>query len=192
MMAATGRPQFMLAALCGTLGAASAYEMFAPPPSYAIPAAHVQGLVAVGPPAAGFMPPPASAFASVAERPLFDPARKKYVPPPSAAADKAAPPLPLNLSLIGVIIDSERRLALMKSSETALAMSYAVGDQIDGWQIAEVDPDRVVLKAGTAEDAIRMDANKAPAAQTAPSAMATPSAGRGAADQALQQQPNAH
>lgn len=192
MTSETERPRFVLAVLCAALGAASVYEMTAPPPSYAVPAARMRSTVAIGAPAAEFMPPPANAFAAVTERPLFDPARKKYVPPPSAASGKAAPPPPPNLLLVGVIIDSERRLALMKGSEAALAMSYAVGERIDGWQVAEVDPDRVVLRTGTVEDDIRMDANKPPAGQAAPPMMATPSTGREMADQTPQQQSTAH
>jgi hypothetical protein len=190
------RPHRALCIAGGLLSALLLYELFAPLPTYAIPAARVERTVRVGMAPVLFIPPPAASFAAIADRPLFDAARKKYVPPPASMPDKAAPPPPPNLFLVGVIIDSERRLALMKPNEAALAASYAVGDQVQGWQVSEIDPDRVVLKAGTVEDDLRMDANKATNQATGaeirsvPPAMVPRPLDRGPQAPPPQQQPN--
>jgi hypothetical protein len=152
--------QWILSGGAALVALACGYAVFAPQSAYSVPTVPARVIPDLPAAPAPFLAPPESAFAIVAEKPLFDQQRKKYVPPP--VADKAAPPPPPNLSLVGVIIDSDKRLAMVKSSEGALASSVAVGAQIAGWQVAEIEPDRIVLKAGTAQEEVRLDANKAP------------------------------
>jgi len=172
MSAKIGKAQLVLSAACAVLILAIAYELMAPIPTYAVPSVHVAGAVVLPALPGAFVPPSENAFASVTDRPLFDISRKKYVPSSTPAEDKAAPPPLPNLLLVGVILGSDRKLAMLKPSEAALAMSYAVGDQIGGWQVTEIDPDHIVLKSGATEHEITMDANKAPQV-TLPSASST-------------------
>ena len=152
----------VLSGLCVVLGIAAAYEMLAPLPAYSVPTVHIAGPAELPAAPAPFVAPPEGAFAAITERPLFDALRTKYVPRPTPEQQKAAPPPPPTLLLVGVIIDAERRMAMVKSSEAMLATSVGIGAEIGGWEVSAIEPDRIVLKAGTAEDEIRLDANKAP------------------------------
>lgn len=163
-------PVTALSGMCIGLFAGCLYALLAPASAYPVPAVRLPPLSAPPPPPTAFAAPPPNAFAAIGDRPLFDAERKKYVPPPKPDEAKQAPPPPPNLSLVGVIIDSDKRLAMVKASDGMLASSIAVGANIGGWQVAAIEPDRIVLTAGTAQDEIRLDANKAPP-QTAAQAM---------------------
>lgn len=158
----TGRRIPALWALCATVGAAWLYTMTAPLPAYSVPSVAVPNPGELPPAPPPFVAPPAATFVVIADRPLFDPHRKQYLPPAKPEGNKAAPPPPPNLSLVGVIIDSDRRLAMVKSSDAMLAMSVSIGAEIGGWQVASIEPDRIVLTSGTTQDEIRLESNKAP------------------------------
>lgn len=149
--------QYGFAATSALLVVLLAYEITAPlpdfePPSFRLKpkAQPVAGVVAV-------TTPPFEAFAEIAARPPFDPSRKGL----AAAASSDASSSPPDVTLIGVILDKENSLALLKSPTTPLATAYRVGATISGWQVAEISPDRVVLSAGPARAELRLDANKA-------------------------------
>jgi type II secretory pathway component PulC len=161
-------PQWSLTGIAVVLLLGVIYELFAPQSAYSVPQAHVTAVPVIPRPPTPFVFPSASEFAAISEHPLFDSHRKKYVPPPVDAAAKSAPPPLPNLSLVGVIIDADRKLAMVKYSEGTLASSVGIGTEINGWQVAVIDPDRIVLKAGSSEQEVRLDANKAPP-QSAPS-----------------------
>lgn len=158
-MSATSAKPFAIA--CTVLAAVWLYELFAPPAAYSVPAVRVPAvapLVSAPPPAAIAG---AESFAAIIDRPLFDPGRKKYIAP-KANDGNAAPPPPPTLFLVGVIIDSEKRIAMVKSSDAMLAASMRVGDKTAGWQLSAIEPDKIVLSAGTAQHEIKLESNKAP------------------------------
>ncbi len=158
----TIRPAALLSSTSAVLALACVYELVAPLPAYSVPPVQTSPLPALPNTPAPFTAPLPETYAAISDRPLFDPHRKKYLPSPKPGADKTAPPPPANLSLVGVIIDSNLRIAMVKSSDAMLAMSVGVGAEIGGWQVSSIEPDRIVLKAGTAEEDIRLEANKAP------------------------------
>jgi hypothetical protein len=108
-----------------------------------------------------FEAPPKQAFAEVDDRLVFNPARTRVVAPSQPGASNATS-LPSDLSLVGVILDDDRKLALFKSPAAPLAVGISLGGSIDGWQVTRIDPDRVALRASGPEQEIRLSNNKAP------------------------------
>jgi hypothetical protein len=156
------RPQMLLMALCCLLGAILAYELAVPLGDIAVPAITLRGSSAATLPQQRFVSvPPLAAFAAFNDRPIFSPQRKAIAPAPVGAA-AAAPPPPPAASLVGIIIDAQRRIALIRTASSPLATAVAVGDTLQGWQVTEIAPDRVVLHQGTTDDALKLDANRAP------------------------------
>jgi hypothetical protein len=142
------RAQGIAAALCALLLLALSYETFAEPAVAELPAAASTLTIARQPLPAARALPPLAAFAAIDARPLFNPERKALPPPPPPGAGPAPP---TQFSLIGVIIDSDRRLALLKSPSLAVEDSVTVGQTVDGWTVTAVEPDHVVLHAGTSD-----------------------------------------
>ena len=158
--------ELALTGLCIVLGGAVLYECAAPLQAFNPPALELKKhQVAVN--AAFFSPPSEASFSAIDTRPLFSPTRKPIdVPqgPGESGPGSAVPPLPSNVSLVGVIIDGDRQLALMKTQGAPFAESLRVGALIDGWKVTEIAPDKVVLHAGTAEQILGL----AISAQTKP------------------------
>ena len=163
------RPQLFLGGVSGLLVLVIAFAWLLPFPDIATPSVQLSAVaqnVPVTPPAA--MPAP-DAVAAIDARPVFDPSRQPVAAPADANAKSQAPTLP-SLTLVGVIIDGATRLALIRTSPTGFAMSYAVGTSLGGWQIAEIEADRIVLRAaGAADQEIRLSGSgqAAPQAQQA-------------------------
>jgi len=151
--------QIALASLCGALALSIAWEVYAPLPSFAVPEIAVRDRPTQNTPQPMFMIPPQGAFDAINDRPIFSQSRKSIAPAPIGPA--AAPPPPPSVALIGVILDAQNRLALVKTPSSPLEVSVGVGGSIGGWQVAQIAPDRIVLRLGTAEDEIKLEANRA-------------------------------
>ena len=140
------------------LAAALIYQAAAPLPDFDPPLVQLktktQQIAAVVP----VSTPPPEAFAEIDARPMFSPARKSV----ATAATGGAVLQPPDVALVGIIVDSRDRLAMLRTPGSPLATAFHVGATISGWQLSEIAPDRVVLSAGAARDEIRLDANKAP------------------------------
>jgi hypothetical protein len=110
---------------------------------------------------ARFDAPPKQAFSEVDDRLVFNPARTRVVAPSQPGASNATS-LPSDLSLVGVILDDSRKLALFKSPTAPLAVGVELGGSIEGWQVMRIEPDRVALRAGGPEQELKLSSNKAP------------------------------
>lgn len=79
------------------------------------------------------------------ERPVFAPSRKR---PPEKVGQKAAPkpPPPPDYKLLGVVLNSRRTIALLRSKDSGADFRVQVGDMIGGWHVATVERNSVVLK----------------------------------------------
>jgi len=141
----------------GELGA----EPAAPPPPAEPPAAAQRGA-----PAAPFTMPPLETFAEVTERPLFFPTRRP-APVQAATADRVDAQ---SLVLVGVIIAESGSAALIARANLPGARRVAVGEEIEGWILAEIGPDRVVLRSGTAQAELRLKDRKPGQASPRPAA----------------------
>jgi len=149
--------QLLLTSLCALLGVSFVYEVAAPLREFSVPVIehHRSAAPAVAP--VPFVPPSVDAFSAINDRSLFDAERRAIAPASTPTQGGAAPPPP-NVVLVGVIIDARDRLALVKTPESPLAVSVKLGASIGGWQVSAIEADRIVLRAGPANDEIRLDA----------------------------------
>jgi len=165
--------QLVLSGICGVLAALLGYLVLAPLPELSVPPVHARSEpVEDDTPLPRFGAPPMTAFAEIDDRSVFNPARIR-VSSPSVAGATNATSLPSDISLVGVILDGETKLALIKSPQMPLAVGLAVGGSIEGWQVTRVEPDRVALRAGGPEQELKLSDNK-PAPQTAPQQLTGP------------------
>jgi general secretion pathway protein N len=96
-------------------------------------------------------------------RPLFTPSRKAPAPPPKAAEapapEQEAPQKPAapkaepgQFVLMGVVAGEAESIALLRYKKTGEMLRMRKGDVFDGWQLEEVEADRVVLRKDEAEE----------------------------------------
>ncbi|HEX4303126.1 MAG TPA: hypothetical protein VHZ78_10055 [Rhizomicrobium sp.] len=145
-----------------TLGAAIAYESFAPadpvvvetprPPAHHAPAA----------PPPVYAPPPIELYADIDARPPFSAARTPLQDPAAAGAAGAAS----DFVLSGVIIGGARAVALLRNRTTSATTSAVVGDLVNGWRVAQIDATSVTLKSNGGTFTVPLDgpANRPPSA----------------------------
>lgn len=100
--------------------------------------------------------PPASTFADIEARPLFNEDRR---PGPADLADSEAapPPSPLNIALTGVILDEANhvRIAMLQDKSRNQAIALKVGMPLEGdqasWTLVEVKPRGAVFRSAANE-----------------------------------------
>ena len=147
-MSPLARMRAVLGSLCGLLAIAIVYEVLAPIGDVPVAAGVIVRLPAERPLEPAFVMPASAGFAAIDARPVFDRSRLPVAGPPG--------PMPGagtalgQMSLVGVIIDSDRRIALVRSANAPLALSYPVGAFLGGSRIVEIDPDKVVLRSADA------------------------------------------
>jgi general secretion pathway protein N len=95
---------------------------------------------------------PLETYAEVTERPLFSPSRRS--PPPQLAQGKQTDAGGLVLS--GIILTSDARVALVQSGKTAPAKRLTEGQEIEGWSVQSILPDRIVLRRGATEHELKL------------------------------------
>ena len=155
--------QLVLSGVCAALLVVLGYLLFAPLPEISVPQAQAKTeTVEDDTPLPRFEAPPKIAFAEVDDRSVFNPARVR-VSAPSVAGATNATTLPSDISLVGVILDGEKKLALIRSPQQPLAVGLGVGGSIEGWQVTRVEADRVALRAGGPEQELKLSDNKAAA-----------------------------
>ncbi|MEO6076654.1 MAG: hypothetical protein ABIP56_07595 [Dokdonella sp.] len=90
-----------------------------------------------------FSLPPESTFSAAAARPLFNDDRQPTPLEALAEAGPATPPVPLNITLTGVIITSKVRLAMIQDKSRNQPLALKVGMPLDGeqsqWTLVEVN-----------------------------------------------------
>jgi len=153
-----------LAAVCGGLAFVVYTELAASDP----PAAPSVGTTALPPapaPAPVFTMPPPQSYAAVSERPLFSPSRR----PPTAAATPAAASEISALSLTGIIISGDERIALVASGEPATVSRLKEGQTLGGWTVRSIQQDRVVLERDATQQELKLTEKARPAPPGAPS-----------------------
>jgi hypothetical protein len=133
----------LLAVLCLGLGAVIAIEMSASPSSdepapQESAGAHPRVAKAAHDDAS-FVLPPASTFSEVVARPLFSDTRR-----PSAFAAAAADAHPAFV-LVGTVLSSQARDALIRHGQPARVDHVAEGQTIDGWTVDSIQADRVIF-----------------------------------------------
>ncbi|GAA0714281.1 hypothetical protein [Dokdonella soli] len=100
--------------------------------------------------------PPATAFAAIDARPLFNEDRKP-TPLDASGGEAAPPPSPLNVALTGVILDDRNhvRIAMLQDKTRNQAMALKVGMPLEGdqasWTLIEVRPRGAVFRSAANE-----------------------------------------
>jgi general secretion pathway protein N len=94
---------------------------------------------------------PLDELSATLDRPLFSPTRHPPAPPPppppvvQVAAPPPPPPPPPNLTLFGVVIDGEGARALVRAGADKKLLRAQIGDDIEGWKVAQIEGRKVVL-----------------------------------------------
>lgn len=91
---------------------------------------------------------PLDQLLAIVDRSLFSPSRR----PPAAAqsvvqapAASALPSPPPNVVLLGVVMDGESARAIVRVGADKRLLRAQMGDEIDGWKVAQIDGRKVVL-----------------------------------------------
>jgi hypothetical protein len=92
---------------------------------------------------------PLDQLSTILDRSLFSPSRRRppAAPPPVAQAP-AAPALPSpppNVVLFGVVMDGEGARAIVRVGADKRWLRAQMGDEIDGWKVAQIEGRKVVL-----------------------------------------------
>ena len=91
---------------------------------------------------------PLEQLRAIVDRSLFSPSRRPpaELPPvvqaPAASAPSASPP---NIVLLGVVMDGQNARAVVRIGADNRLLRAQMGDDIDGWKVAQIDGRKVVL-----------------------------------------------
>jgi type II secretory pathway component PulC len=113
---------------------------------------------------------PPAVVDEIGERPMFLPSRKPIASPMAAAAQTTPP----DVALVGIILDGQDKLAMLRTPSAPFASSYRLGASVQGWQVTEITSGTVVLTNGGTRDEIRLQDNRA---ASKPPAVGAPPAG---------------
>jgi hypothetical protein len=108
-----------------------------------------------GSPVPPFTPAPLSAFREIQERPLFIEGRLPPEPPPEEPKAKQAS-TPLKLTLEGVVITPESRVAVIGDLQSRETLRLAEGMSHNDWRVERVEHDRVTLLRGGEEILLKL------------------------------------
>jgi hypothetical protein len=103
---------------------------------------------------------PPESFENILQRPLFSRSRQAA----SVAVSPPEPPSPTmlldqNITLKGVIISGSLAKAFLTSTQTPLGMWVQADDEIAGWRVVAVKPDRVLLDARNQKLQVQLSIN---------------------------------
>ena len=91
---------------------------------------------------------PLERLRAIVDRSLFSPSRRPPAEPPPVAqapAVSAPPPAPPNVILLGVVMDGQNARAVVRVGADKRLLRAQMGDDIDGWKVAQIDGRKVVL-----------------------------------------------
>lgn len=119
--------------------------------------------------AAKFSLAPLQSFSAVTERPLFAQSRRA-----AQGSDNTLGPWS-NLVLTGVIISATSREALiLHGKQPQTVVHVAEGQEVDGWVITSIRPDRVVITGDGADHELRLLEKSAAPTTPVPGVVAPP------------------
>jgi general secretion pathway protein N len=103
-----------------------------------------------------FKLPPETSFAQTQARPLFNEDRKPTPEVPVEAGAPAAPPVPLNVSLTGVILTPQLHLAMIhdnaKNDSAALKEGMPLPGDLGGWTLTRVKERSAIFKEAAGDE----------------------------------------
>ena len=123
-----------------------------------------------------FKLPDFTSYVEIAQRPLFNNDRKPRAidEAAGAVATDAPPPVPLDAVLLGVLIEPERQVAILRDNKSSTVIRVRQGmplpGDLAGWTLQELEPRKAVFdggpQQGTAE--LKLDMSKTPTAAAPP------------------------
>jgi hypothetical protein len=135
----------LLCVVAAALGATFVYEVLAPPPSYDLPFLQPRAILPAAEPRDVFKPPSPETYASLEERPPFNPARTPFKTGEATAEKQPLPPP--DIVLVGIILVDKQRIAIAKVPGARTASNLLPGQFVDGWQVTAIESDRIALRA---------------------------------------------
>jgi hypothetical protein len=148
-------PVAALGVACALLATLIALELSAPDWKPAVHLVSPSWSSAVGSDAAAadnFKMEPFSGLGVVQARPLFSPTRRPAAPIASA---QSRPSAAASFTLVGILISPEGRYALLESGQPARLSRVTEGQQIEGWTVAGILSDRVLLRSASGQSEVR-------------------------------------
>lgn len=106
-----------------------------------------------------FAMPPAKAFSESVERPIFSPTRQ---PPPKGTNMIESPKPELDVTLVGVTISAEERIAILKPKTGPQFVHLSEGDRFQDWILKTIEPDRVTFRWGEVEEHLELTYQEQP------------------------------
>jgi type II secretory pathway component PulC len=103
------------------------------------------------PPQTVFAMPDKDSLAVILERPIFSQTRRRS----GGMADEQATSTDFTLS--GVVISATQRFALVQPAAGGIIHRLKEGEDIGGWILVEIEPDRIILRRGTVEAEVLLD-----------------------------------
>lgn len=91
---------------------------------------------------------PLDQLSATLDRSLFSPSRRRAPAPPPVAPPPAmstSPSQPPDVVLYGVVMDGESARAVVRVGPDKRLLRAQMGDDIDGWKVAQIDGRKVVL-----------------------------------------------
>jgi hypothetical protein len=91
---------------------------------------------------------PLEQLPAIVDRSLFSPSRRPPAAPPpivQAPAASALPSAPPDIVLLGVVMDGQNARAVVRIGTDKRLLRAQMGDEIDGWKVAQIDGRKVVL-----------------------------------------------
>jgi hypothetical protein len=150
------RHHILFGSIAVLLGTVAVWRGTMPAPLPELPAIAAQTRSAAPVSVWGQMLPTLIELSAAAERPLFNPDRKRAIAT-LAVQQQAVPARPFRQPvLLGVAGAGERRVALVRLPDEKDARRMRLGDGFDGWSISDIRRDAVVFRNGAMEHEIRL------------------------------------
>lgn len=110
--------------------------------------------------------PPLQTFLEIVARPLFSATRR---PPAPQKVQKPKPiiasaPTPIRIetgqyTLVGIVIDEDKKAALLRKGRRGELMRVGIGQKLDGWTVDDIVADSVKLRQGDVVDLVLLRDN---------------------------------
>jgi len=99
--------------------------------------------------------PPEPDYSAISKRPLFVAGRRMPppAPEPAVAAAPTTAPLP---SLVGIMIEPDKKMAVVKRVNDAKILSLEEGQSIDGWLLKDVKNSKITLQSGNNQQTLAL------------------------------------
>jgi general secretion pathway protein N len=164
------RALILSALLCAGLGVALVVELNAAAPAARQAVSTAPGAAAALPEISNrFTLPPLASFAEVIERPLFSSSRR-----PTATETQQHVDQPLSASLAGIVISASSSSVIVAHGDPPLLTRLKQGDELDGWSVSSIEPNRVLFRRGGEERQLKLhDGPGQVAGETSPKAEPT-------------------